>query len=894
VGGGRTGTAYREPGYDDGGNGYGGSGSRALRRPGQVAPGRRLPGRGGGGPGGGSRGGRGGGRIRRKGDWWRHWTVKKGLAVAAAGFGAVMIIGAAFVGYEYSRTQIPTQAALDATAAASTVYFSDGKTEVGQFGTISRQDLTYSQIPQVMQNAILAAEDRNFWHEGGISPTGILRALYYDLRSSGGSLQGGSTITQELVKNYYANIGSAQTLRRKIKEIFVAQKLAGSESKQWILTQYLNTVPFGHFPYNAYGLGAAAQEYFGLDPAHLSQLTPSQAAMLAAMVQLPGYFDPSPKAGAPYQALVARWNYVLDGMVKMGALPPQERAKATFPKVIPPPNNSWSGYTGFIMQKVEYELENPPYNYSRSKIENGGLHIVTTFSKSLMDSLYGTVAHDEKLMKAGTPPTPPYNSPFAACPAVKPRYGCLPPYVNVGAMLIQPGTGNILAMYSGPDYAQNKWDMALQARNQVGSSFKPYVLATAVQQGMSVQTSQLPGWSPLWIPPDSQPAAYASLQQPAASAGWFQIASDESVNPNRPVSIYDATAMSLNTSYADLWHRVALMNGQHAVTQMAQSFGVDPAASGMTAGPVMQDEAGIALGQASLTVAEQANMIATLAANGEYSTPHVVAKIIDPVTGAVTMAKVDHHQVLTPTQAAEVDWAMSGDTGPIGTADGLGLTNGQEVIAKTGTTNLAQSAFFLGATPRYAMAVGMFVNKPSCTLPKSEQSFCTSTSALSYQPPAGLQTLFGVGHLSGYGGQWPAIIWHDFFNANFDSVPVQAFPAPDPTYGSTWNLVGPNMMPKPKKSPAPCPGPGPGHGRGGHCPPGGTTGGAGGTTGACPVPLPVPVCATPSPKPAAYVIGGAPSGGVLAAAAIMVLPVRLRGRRLSGRRLRRRRRGPPR
>ncbi len=124
----------------------------------------------------------------------------------------------------------------------------------------------------------------------------------------------------------------------------------------------------------------------------------------------------------------------------------------------------------------------------------------------------------------------------------------------------------------------------------------------------------------------------------------------------------------------------------------------------------MQDQAGIALGQASLTVEEQATMIATLADGGTYHTPHVIKDII--VGNATTPAKINQSEVLTPDEAAEVDYALSFDMGSLGTANGLGLTNGQTVIAKTGTTNLSQSAFFLGATPRYAMAVGMFVNKP--------------------------------------------------------------------------------------------------------------------------------------------------------------------------------------
>jgi membrane peptidoglycan carboxypeptidase len=373
---------------------------------------------------------------------------------------------------------------------------------------------------------------------------------------------------------------------------------------------------------------------------------------------------------------------------------------------------------------------------------------------------------------------------------------------------------------------------------------------------MNVQTSQLTGFSPLWIPPDVDAMTFASLQQPSPLAhdasSYFEVQNDEVSNPNRPVSVVDATAMSLNTAYTDLWHRVAgynLNGSPNNVTNMAKAFGVDVSSmkhggSGLQG---MQNEAGVALGQASLTVEEQATMIATLADGGTYHTPHVVKDII--VGDGTTPAKITQREVLTPDEAAEVDYAMSFDMGSLGTANGLGLTNGQTVIAKTGTTNLSQSAFFLGATPRYAMAVGMFVSKPGCHLSVSEQALCTDTAALSFAPPAGLQTLFGVGGFPGYGGQWPAIIWHDYFMKNFNSLPVQSWPALPSNFGSTWSLVPPLPKPKPKPqqcdgngnpfrcqnngnqppviclpgSPIPCPGGG-GGGNGG----GGNGGGAGG------------------------------------------------------------------
>ncbi|HEY6277624.1 MAG TPA: transglycosylase domain-containing protein [Streptosporangiaceae bacterium] len=869
---GYDGPGYGGPGSGGPGSGRAGTGYLTRRRPtGQFAPDhRRVPGRTGDG------GGRSDRRPRRKGDWWRHWTWRKALTLAAALCGLLAMAAALGVMYIYSKTPIP-QPQQAAFQAASSVYFSDGKTQIGQFGTYDRQVLTYNQIPVKLRDAVVAAEDKNFWHEGGISPTGILRAAYYDLTSSSGSLQGASTITQQLVRNFYDNIGTSQTISRKIKEIFVAQKLAASKSKEWILQQYLNTVYFGA---GAYGVGAAAQVYFGLSPSQLNQITYSQAAMIASMIQSPSYYSPDPKDGTAYTSLVYRWKYVLGAMAKMGTISPQAEHQALaagFPKVVQGVNNSWGGYRGFIMQAVLNELQTT-YHYSKQQIFNGGLRITTTFNKRLMDNLYATVAANRLLMRKGTPPTPPYQT-QVPCGAA----GCLPSYVHIGAVLEQPGTGAILAMYSGKNYNKTQYDDALDSRNQVGSSFKPYVLATAVKMGMNVQTSRLNGFSPLWIPPDSSPTVYASTKTSTATS-WFEVHNDEVTNPNRPVSVVEATALSLNTAYADLWHRVAVnqATGAHNVTNMAQAFGVDTRASGMVGGNnPMQDEAGIALGQGSLTVEEQTTMMATLAAGGEYVTPHVIKKIT--VGNQVIRAKVIRREVLTPEQAAEVDYALSFDMSSLGTANGLGLTNGQTVIAKTGTTNLGQSAFFLGATQRYAMAVGMFVSKPFCSLPVSEQYLCTSTSALAFTPPPGLQTLYGVGGLPGYGGGWPTVIWHDYFMKEFNSLPAQAWPTPNPGYGSMWNLVGPNEMPKPHHDHG---GGGQCHHQGRRCQGGGGGGGGGGHhSGTLPSPPPTPT-ATATARTTASV-GGVAVGGIMATGVMVALaPTRLR------RRPARRRKGP--
>jgi membrane peptidoglycan carboxypeptidase len=779
----RLGTGAAASGY--GGTGQYGPGGAAGRRPaGQWQPpdqrvrngGGNGGGRGGNGRRGGGPGGSGGpGRIPRKGDWWRHWSFKKALLAACATGAGFFILLLVVIGVAYAQTPVPVDASQAALQQASVVYFRDGHTVVGTFGTTDRQMLTENEIPAVVKNAVVAIEDKHFYHEGGISPVGIVRAAIADV-TSGGVRQGGSTLTQEFVKNYYNNIGSAQTVSRKIKEIFVAQKLAQQKSKDWILTQYLNTIPMGG---EVYGFGAASQAYFGI-PA--TKLDVAQAAMLAAIIQLPNYYSPTP--GTPgYSPLVDRWHTVLTDMVNMGTLSAKDAAAQKFPTIVPNSMaTNWTGYRGYIMQAVENELIGT-YHYTQAQIDSGGLHIVTTFDQHMMNTLYASVAHNEALMA---------------------QYGkALPSWAHVGAVLEQPGTGQIWAMYSGPSFSQPastcqkthcQFDMALQNREQVGSSFKPYVLALARTQGMSVKTSVLDGYSPLFIPPVTQPMTYASRATPANPAGYYQVGNDAGDGSLGPQSVVKSTAMSLNTAFTDLYHRVAGPTGQNII-QMAQALGVNTsAASGLDAANV--GGVGIALGQASLTVEEQATTFATFANNGVYVTPHVILKILQG--SAVTPAMVTKREVLTPDQASDVNYALSFDTQAGGTAASTALSDGREIIAKTGTTDLSQSAFFIGAIPQFSMAVGMFTDQQSC--PPAYTVQCKAAANLESAPPTGngIQTLYGVGGLQGYGGQWPASIWKTFADQEF--LPMTPASFPTPSFGGTaWNMLPP-APPKPAET----------------------------------------------------------------------------------------------
>jgi len=693
-----------------------------------------------------------GGGARRKGSWWRHWTWRKALAVAAGACVGMMLLIVAAVVYLYAKTQIPTDVSFAAVQQSSTVYFSNGKTEVGTFteNGIDRQMLTSSQIPAVMKNAMIAAEDRHFYTEGGISISGIIRSAYEDLKG-GGNLQGGSTLTEEFVKNYYTTIGTSRTISSKLKEIFISIKLSHEESKDWIMTQYLNTVSFGD---NAYGIGAAAQIYFN-EPA--LKLTISQSAMLAAMVNQPSNFSPDPSAGQAYQQLVARWKYVLTNMVRDDAITQAQANAQKFPTVVQGQGLAagWSGYRGYIMHAVETELHDT-YGYSVTQIDTGGLKIVTTFNLRMMNALYRAVDQNLARMKADG--------------------HALPVYAHVGALLEQPGTGAILAEYGGPSYTAPRclllhceYDMAMQSRNQVGSSFKPYVLATAVKEGMNVQTSILNATEPMCVPPDTMPLTL-STQSVNCPPDWFPV--NIQGEGGGAISVAQAAAQSSDPAFEDLIHRAGTQN----TINMAKAFGVNTIASGLQAD---HGDVGIALGIASLTVEEQATTFATLAADGEYVTPHVIAQITD--NGNVVPLKITHRQVLNAAQAADVDYALSFDTID-GTAEAQGqLDPVRPDIGKTGTTDQAQSAFFIGAIPQYSFAVGMFTNS------QNEQPGGQTLNILPQL--VGNQT-------GGYGGAWPTAIWRTYMQYLTTNLPILQLPTPDYVNFTKWDQV-PNK-PKPK------------------------------------------------------------------------------------------------
>ena len=386
---------------------------------------------------------------------WRRFVPSWKIVLAAMGIGTLASI--CMIGVAYAMVKVPT-VNKDTTDQGSTIYYSDGKTPIATLGT-SRQIVRLDQMSSNVQTAVLAAEDRNFYHESAISPTGIARAVINNV--SGGDTQGGSTITQQYVKNAYLN--QQRTFTRKFKEIFISVKVGKQQDKDTILQNYLNTIFFGR---GANGIEAAAQAYYKV-PA--KALTVQQAAVLAASIKEPddgsgtSYYDPR-STGQKHVDAVARYNFVLQGMVKMGKLSDADYAKYKDHPAMTVKNSggaTFAGQKGYLIQRAKIALHN--MKFTDQELQTKGLKIYTTWDKNLQEKAKIAVEHN---LKADH----------------------MPSDTRVGLVSINPKNGEIEAAYGGKDYLKRFVDDAFYATAQVGSGFKPYVLATALSQDIGLKS----------------------------------------------------------------------------------------------------------------------------------------------------------------------------------------------------------------------------------------------------------------------------------------------------------------------------------------------------------------------------------------------------------------------
>ncbi|HVS67042.1 MAG TPA: transglycosylase domain-containing protein [Mycobacteriales bacterium] len=547
----------------------------------------------------------------------------------------------------YARTNIPNPNEL-AAQQTTTIYSSDGKV-LAHIGTTNRTDVKLSDVPMPVQHAVLAAEDRHFYSEPGISPTGIVRALLVDLR--GGDIsQGGSTITQQYVKNAY--LSQQRTLTRKLKEILIATKLGQTRSKSTILEDYLNTIYFGR---DAYGIEAAAQAYFR-EPA--SQLTTSQGALLAAVIRGPSIYDPAVNESAAE----SRWHYVIDGMVSQGWLSRQKAAHIKFPatKKVQAAQASCSGEYCFIRDAVEYELRTRD-GISSSQLDLGGYKIVTTIDSKAEAALIQAEKAIVPNNRKGTPES--------------------------GAASVVPGDGAIAALYGGHGYCRDTKDnpdacidLSGATDNWArppGSSFKAFTLIAALKKGISLSSTF-----------DGPPTVSID-----SGGSVTQIHNSSPGESCYGCSLQVAFARSINTIFVPLAKQI----GPDKVVEAAYDAGI-PASRNLSAVP------DIALGPDQVSPLDLADAFATIAAQGMFAQPYLV-KSVSTINGQRIYHATPHPtRVFDQDVMADTTYAMQKVLQPGGTAYGRGLS-GRPAAGKTGTTDKNTNAWFTGFTPQLCTSV---------------------------------------------------------------------------------------------------------------------------------------------------------------------------------------------
>lgn len=301
------------------------------------------------------------------------------LRIVLIVFGVLVVSAVGALAAVWAMTPIPDTTQPRATAQGSVIYYRDGRTVLARQG-VNRKNVSLEQIPRDVRNAVIAAENRSFYEDKGVSVKGTFRAMWSTL--TGQQLQGGSTITQQMVRNYYSGLSQERSIVRKLKEVMISLKVDQSKSKDWVLEQYLNTIYFGR---GADGIQAAADAYFRKD---VSRLTLAEGAYLAAVIQQPSRFA-SPE-GADLDAARARWRSVVDGMVQTGTVTAEQAAATVFPELKKSkPVFVPKGQEGYMLDQVAAELKRR--GYTDEVINQGGLKIVSTFDKSLMAEIRKSV-----------------------------------------------------------------------------------------------------------------------------------------------------------------------------------------------------------------------------------------------------------------------------------------------------------------------------------------------------------------------------------------------------------------------------------------------------------------------------------------------------------------------
>jgi penicillin-binding protein 1A len=567
----------------------------------------------------------------------------------------------------------------------SFLYAADGSLLGVVASTTNRQPLRLDKMSPWLPEATVAIEDARFWQHGALDYQGIARALVENA-AAGRIVQGGSTITQQLVRNLY--IGDAdRTLARKIKEACLANKLAGVWSKPQILAAYLNEVFYGQ---HAYGAQAGAQTFYSTSA---STLTLPQAALLAGLPQAPSLYDPFRRPSAA----LARRNEVLRAMLAHGYITQDEFSRALASPLGLERGTLYSeqrhpNFFGWATQQLVQR-------FGERRVEAGGLQVRTTLDPRMQNDARAAAA---SVLREKTDPA-------AALVAIDPR------------------TGAVKAMVSYlPDGRTLKFNLASQSGRTAGSSFKPFTLAAAIDQGASVY-SAFAGPPELTItdPKCSFNGVPWTVHNYADESGGY-------------MNLLDATAHSVNTIFAQLVDIVGPAN----VAATAHAMGITTP---------LQPVCSITLGTQAVNPLEMTSGYATLAGRGIYRAPQAFQVVRGPEGSMIGGASEPGVRAISQNTADLVTYALEG---VVSHGTGTAAYFGRPAAGKTGTAENYDDAWFCGYVPQLATCVWV-------GYPKAEIS------------------LYNVeGWSAVFGGSLPAMIWNRFMSEAVKNLPARDFVYP--------------------------------------------------------------------------------------------------------------------
>ena len=501
--------------------------------------------------------------------------IRYGIFAGGIGF-IIAVLGFAFA---YFTVSIPDANAF-VNSQSTIIQYADGQ-EIGRLGSENRTVVKLANIPLHVRQAVMAAEDRNFYTQSAVSPIGIARALFNNLKSGSLNGQGGSTITQQYAKTAF--LTPERTITRKVKELVIAMKLQNQMSKDDILESYLNTIYFGR---GSYGIQTASEVYFGKS---VSKLSISQAAVLASILRSPGYYDPSyGKENAT--RLKARWQYVIDGMVAKEWLTTAQAKSLKYPAIRDRvTSGALAGPKGYVISWVVHELAK--LGFTEAQLQTGGYVIKTTLEKKNQEA--AVTAMDTR-----GPAKTPDN-------------------FHAALVSIRPGTGEVVAFYGGKDYLVTQLNGATQSITQAGSGFKPFALVAALEQGIPLTSI----WS------GKSPQVFDDVGKPYPVFNYSNEQEGE-------INLLAATAHSINTIFVPL----GIKAGPDKVVDVARRAGIPNTVA-------LMPTPSISLGVASPHVIDMASAYATFAANGIYATPFIVKEVLGSNKGVLYEGEIEAQQV---------------------------------------------------------------------------------------------------------------------------------------------------------------------------------------------------------------------------------------------------------